>query len=75
MATKDFKSVSTDHAGVIAGTKFQTIKLHHEVIGDLMEGTELTLEGIAHFPTRYRLKDNSGKLWTVPIHSLKKTDT
>ncbi|SVC57868.1 uncharacterized protein METZ01_LOCUS310722, partial [marine metagenome] len=53
-----------------AGAKFITVKAHHEVQGDIAEGVELTLDSIAHFPTRYRLKDDSGRIWTVPIHTV-----
>jgi hypothetical protein len=30
----------------------------------------MTLESIAHYPTRFRLKDEAGRIWTVPIHSV-----
>ena len=33
----------------------------------------LVLEKIAHFPTRYLLKDENEKIWTLPIHSVKET--
>ena len=71
MESKEFNKVSSEHSGVRSGTKFVTIKFHHEVQGDLEEGTELILEKIAHFPTRYLLKDENGKIWTLPIHSVK----
>ena len=66
-----FAKPSTEHFGVKKGDRFKTIKHHHEVNGDLEEGTELVLEGIAHFPTLYKLKDSDGKIWTLPLHSVK----
>ena len=71
METKEFNKVSSEHSGVRSGTKFITTKFHHEVQGDVEEGTELVLEKIAHYPTRYLLKDENGKIWTLPIHSVK----
>ena len=65
-----FNKTSTEHFGVKAGDRFRTIKHHHEVNGDLNEGTELVLDSIAHFPTLYKLKDNDGKIWTLPLHSV-----
>ena len=50
-----FNKTSTEHFGVKSGDRFKTIKHHHEVNGDLEEGTELVLESIAHFPTLYKL--------------------
>jgi len=70
MSIKEFHRTSKEHAGVNAGAKFRTIKPHHEVQGDIKEGIELTLESIAHFPTRYKLKDSDGKIWTLPIHTV-----
>ena len=64
-------TLSNEHFGVKAGDRFKTIKHHHEVSGDLEEGTELVLDSIAHFPTLYRLKDSDGKIWTLPVHSVK----
>ena len=71
MGTKEFNQLSSEHFGVKTGTKFKSIKFHHEVQGDLEEGTELVLDAIAHFPTRYLFKDENGKIWTLPIHSVK----
>ena len=73
METKEFNKVSSEHSGIRSGTKFITTKFHHEVQGDLEEGTILVLEKIAHFPTRYLLKDENEKIWTLPIHSVKET--
>ena len=73
METKEFNKVSSEHSGIRSGTKFITTKFHHEVQGDLEEGTMLVLEKIAHFPTRYLLKDENEKIWTLPIHSVKET--
>ena len=70
MSTKEFHKTSNEHAGVNVGAKFKTIKHHHEVQGDIEEGVELTLEEIAHYPTRYKLKDVEGRIWTVPLHTL-----
>ena len=72
MGTKEFDQLSNEHSGVKAGTKFKSIKFHHEVQGDLEEGTELVLDAIAHYPTRYLFKDENGKIWTLPIHSVEK---
>ena len=71
MGTKEFDQLSNEHSGVKTGTRFKSIKFHHEVQGDLEEGTELVLDAIAHFPTRYLFKDENGKIWTLPIHSVK----
>ena len=71
METKEFDQLSNEHSGVKTGTRFKSIKFHHEVQGDLEEGTELVLDAIAHFPTRYLFKDENGKIWTLPIHSVK----
>ena len=71
METKEFNKVSSEHSGVRSGTKFITTKFHHEVQGDVEEGTGLVLEKIVHYPTRYLLKDENGKIWTLPIHSVK----
>lgn len=65
-----FNKTSSEHFGVKAGDKFKTIKPHHEVNGDLKQGTELVLDSIAHFPTLYKLKDTHGKVWTLPLHSV-----
>ena len=70
MSTKEFHKTSNEHAGVNVGAKFKTIKPHHEVQGDVEEGVELTLEEIAHYPTRYKLKDVEGRIWTVPLHTV-----
>ena len=35
MAIKEFHTRSNEHAGIQAGTKFKTIKVHHEVNGDV----------------------------------------
>ena len=69
---KKFNKLSTEHWGIKVGDRFKTIKHHHEVGGDLKEGTELVLDSIAHFPTLYRLKDSDGKIWTLPVHSVEK---
>ena len=71
MDTKEFDQLSNEHSGVKTGTRFKSIKFHHEVQGDLEEGTELVLDAIAHYPTRYLFKDENGKSWTLPIHSVK----
>ena len=72
---KRFNKLSREHWGVIVGDRFITIKHHHEVSGDLEQGTELILDSIAHFPTLYRLKDTDGKIWTLPVHSVKRIKT
>lgn len=74
MPPKEFNKVSNEHVEASKGMKFKTIKPHHEVLGDLKEGVVLELESIAHYPTRYRLLDQDGKLWTVPTHSVKRID-
>ena len=70
MGTKEFDQLSNEHFGVKTGTKFKSIKFHHEVQGDLEEGTELVLDAIAHYPTRYLFKDENERVWTLPIHSV-----
>ena len=72
MDTKEFFRSSTEHAGIEQGSKFKLIKLHHEVQGDLSEGVELELYDIVHYPTRYRMIDKDGKIWTIPTHSVTK---
>ena len=71
MGTKEFDQLSNEHFGVKTGTKFKSIKFHHEVQGDLEEGAELVLDAIAHYPTRYLFKDENGRVWTLPIHSVR----
>ena len=75
MPPKEFNKVSNEHVEASKGMKFKTIKPHHEVLGDLKEGEVLELESIAHYPTRYRLLDQDGKLWTVPTHSVERIET
>ena len=70
MATKNFHTVSYEHGGVNVGTKFKMIKDHQQVQGVLSEGVEVILDNIVHYPTRYRLKDDNARIWTVPIHSV-----
>ncbi|MDP6201801.1 MAG: hypothetical protein QF616_06185 [Candidatus Marinimicrobia bacterium] len=70
MATKNFHTVSDEHGGVNVGTKFKMIKDHQQVQGVLSEGVEVILDNIVHYPTRYRLKDDKARIWTVPIHSV-----
>ena len=70
MGIKEFDQLSNEHFGVKKGTKFKTVKFHHEVQVDLEKGVELILDSIAHFPTRYLFKDENDKLWTLPIHSV-----
>jgi hypothetical protein len=70
MATKNFHTVSDEHGGVNVGTKFKMIKDHQQVQGVLSEGVEVILDSIVHYPTRYRLKDDKARIWTVPIHSV-----
>ena len=67
-----FNKLSTEHWGAKVGDKFKTIKHHHEINGDLEEGTELILDSIIHFPTLYRLKDKNGRIWVLPLHSVEK---
>ena len=69
---KRFNELSTEHWVDKVGDRFKTITQHHEVNGDLKEGTELILDSIAHFPTLYKLKDSDGKIWTLPVHSVEK---
>ena len=71
MATiKEFHKRSDEHGGVKAGTKFKLLKDHHELQGDISAGVELALEDIVHYPTRYRLRDDEGNIWLLPIHSV-----
>ena len=43
MSTKEFHARSNEHAGIEAGTKFKTIKAHHDVNGNVEAGVELIL--------------------------------
>ncbi|MBC8345573.1 MAG: hypothetical protein ISR82_04105 [Candidatus Marinimicrobia bacterium] len=70
MATREFYKLSDEHAGIKSGMVFKTVKIHHEVQGDLNEDVELTLDRIIHFPTRYLMVDAGGRSWTVPVHSV-----
>ena len=70
MATKEFHKTSNEHAGIHVGSKFKTIKSHHEVQGDIGEDVELTLVEIAHYPTLYKFKDSEGRIWTMPLHTV-----
>ena len=70
MPTKEFHKTSNEHAGKHVGSKFKTIKSHHEVQGDIGEDVELTLVEIAHYPTLYKLKDSEGRIWTMPLHTV-----
>lgn len=72
MPLKEFDKASSEHSGAEKGMKFRITKPHHEVLGDLEQGTILELENIAHYPTRYRLRDNEGNIWTLPTHSVEK---
>ena len=74
MPPKEFDKTSSEHSGVQKGMKFKITKPHHEVLGDLEEGSVLELESIAHYPTRYRLKDQKGNIWTLPTHSVQKIE-
>ena len=74
MSPKEFNKVSSVHFGASKGMKYKTIKPHHEVLGDLEEGVLLELDSIAHYPTRYRLKDEEGRLWTIPTHSVERVE-
>ena len=68
-----FNTMSTEHFGVKKGDKFKTIKHHHEVHGDLEEGSIVVLEGISHFPTMYKVLDlETSRTFTVPVHTVKK---
>ena len=48
MPPKEFDKTSSEHSGVQKGMKFIITKPHHEVLGDLEEGSVLELENIAH---------------------------
>jgi|TARA_B100001250_G_scaffold271323_1_gene234221 hypothetical protein len=74
MSPKEFNKVSSEHFGATRGMKYKTIKPHHEVLGDLEEGSVLELDSIAHYPTKYRLKDKEGRVWTVPTHSVERIE-
>ena len=74
MSPKEFNKVASEHFGASKGMKYKTIKPHHEVLGDLEEGVLLELDSIAHYPTRYRLKDEEGRLWTIPTHSVERVE-
>ena len=74
MSPKEFNKVSTEHFGASKGMKYKTIKPHHEVLGVLEEGVLLELDSIAHYPTRSRLKDEEGRRWTIPTHSVERVE-
>lgn len=67
---KLFHKPSEDHGGMEAGTAVRLIKDHSEVGGSISAGSDCTIESIIHFPTRYRIKDENSRIWTVPIHSV-----
>ncbi len=68
---KLFHKSSEHHAGIDVGTPVQLTKDHSEVGGHISAGSECIIESIIHFPTRYMIKDEYGKIWTVPIHSIR----
>jgi len=74
MPPKEFNKVSNKHVEASKGMKYKTIKPHHEVLGDLEEGVILELDSIAHYPTRYILRSEDGRLWTVPTHSVEQVE-
>ncbi|MBU35938.1 MAG: hypothetical protein CMG29_01820 [Candidatus Marinimicrobia bacterium] len=67
---KLFHKLSEKHGGMKAGTKVRLLKDHHEIGGSVTAGSECVVDAIIHYPTRYRLHDDAGKIWTVPIHSV-----
>lgn len=67
---KLFHKPSNEHAGMEAGTRVKLLKDHREIGGSIDAGSECIVDEIIHFPTRFRLKDVAGNLWTVPIHSV-----
>ena len=67
---KLFHKPSDEHGGMKAGTKVRLLKDHHEIGGSVAAGSVCIVEAIIHFPTRYRLQDKEGNIWTVPIHSI-----
>ena len=68
--TKEFHQLSSEHGGIEAGSKVTLNKDHREFGKDLAAGSVLTVNSIIHFPTRYRVKDDTGNIWTVPVHSV-----
>ena len=67
---KLFHKPSAEHGGMKAGTKVRLIIDHREIDGNITAGSECVINAIIHFPTRYRLQDDDGNIWTVPIHSV-----
>ena len=66
-------TMSTEQFGDKKSEKFKTIKHHHEVHGDLEEGSIVVIEGISHFPTMYKVLDlETSRTFTVPVHTVKK---
>ena len=68
--SKEFHLPSTGHGSMEAGTEVKLLKDHKEFGEEISAGTVLAVDSIIHFPTRYHLKDSSGKIWTVPVHSV-----
>lgn len=67
---KLFHKPSSEHGGMKSGTKVRLIIDHREINGSINSGSECVINAIIHYPTRYRLQDNDGNIWTVPIHSV-----
>ncbi len=67
---KLFHKQSEEHAGMTTGTIVRLLKDLHGIGGSLTAGSECVVEAIIHFPTRYRLQDADGNIWTVPLHSV-----
>lgn len=68
--SKEFHLPSSEHGSMETGTEVKLLKNHKEFGQELSVGSVLTVDSIIHFPTRYHLKDASGKIWTVPIHAV-----
>ncbi len=70
--SKEFHLPSDEHGGMEAGTKVTLLRDHREFGQEISIGSQLIVDSIIHFPTRYHLKDTSGKIWTVPIHAVER---
>lgn len=67
---KLFHRPSNEHAGMKTGNRVRLLKDLSDIGGSIAAGSECIIESIIHFPTRYRVEDENGQIWTVPIHSV-----
>ncbi len=65
---------SAAHGNMTRGASVVLLKDHNEVSGRITAGTKCIVTDIIHFPTRYKIKDISGQIWTVPSHAVQRTE-